>query len=139
LRRRDERRPDINVTPLVDVVLVLLIIFMVVAPQLEAGAPVEVPSVENPDPAVEGQMSPIVVSVTGQGAVFVEREAVAREALRERLRRVRDVDPDRAVLLKGDRGAVFDDVRPVLEAIQDLGFPGASLQVGERERVEEEG
>jgi biopolymer transport protein ExbD len=138
LRRRDERKPDINVTPLVDVVLVLLIIFMVVAPQLEAGAPVEVPSVENPDAAAEGQMSPIVVSVTSRGAVFVEREAVAPDALRDRLQEVRDVDPDRAVLLKGDRGARFDDVRPVLEVVQDLGFPGASLQVGERKSPAEE-
>ncbi len=138
MRRRDPRKPDINVTPLVDVVLVLLIIFMVVTPQLEAGAHVEVPSVENPDPAAEGQMSPIVVSVTGKGAVFVEREQVAADALRSRLREVRNVDPDRAVLLKGDRGARFDDVRPVLEVVQDLGFPGASLQVGVRKGSEEE-
>ncbi len=137
MRRREPPRPDINVTPLVDVVLVLLIIFMVVAPQLEAGAAVDVPSVANPDPSAEGQISPLVVSVTRDGAVFVEREAVAAEALRERLRAARDVDPDRAVLLKGDRGAAFDDVRPILEVVQDLGFPGASLQVGAR--AEEEG
>jgi biopolymer transport protein TolR len=138
LRRREARKPEINVTPLVDVVLVLLIIFMVVAPQLEAGAAVEVPTVSNPDASTEGQMSPIVVSVTSRGAVFVERDAVAPEALRERLREVRDDEPDRAVLLKGDRGARFDDVRPVLEIVQDLGFPGASLQVGERKSGEEE-
>jgi biopolymer transport protein ExbD len=78
------------------------------------------------------------VSVTRNGSVFVEREEVARDALRDRLRQVRDVEPDRAVLLKGDRTAPFDDVRPVLEVVQDLGFPGASLQVGERKSDQEE-
>jgi biopolymer transport protein ExbD len=138
LRRREQRRPDINVTPLVDVVLVLLIIFMVVTPQLEAGAAVELPSVENPDASAEGQMSPIVVSVTNRGAIYVERQPVALDTLRARLREVRDADPERAVLLKGDRSASFDRVRPVLEVVQDLGFPGASLQVGERKDTDEE-
>jgi biopolymer transport protein ExbD len=137
VRRRDQRRPDINVTPLVDVVLVLLIIFMVVTPQFEAGAPVDLPPVENPDAAAEGQMSPIVVSVTSRGVLFVEREPLALDDLRARLREVRDLDPERAVLLKGDRAARFDDVRPVLEVVQDLGFPGASLQVGERREGQE--
>jgi biopolymer transport protein TolR len=137
LRPREPRRPDINVTPLVDVVLVLLIIFMVVAPQLEAGAAVDVPSVANPDPAVDGQMSPIVVSITSRGDYFVERDRVSAEELHARLREVRDVDPDRAVLLKGDRGAPFDHVRAVLQVVQDLGFPGASLQVGGRDGEEE--
>ncbi len=136
MRPREARRPEINVTPLVDVVLVLLIIFMVVAPQLEAGAAVDVPAVEHPDAADQAQLSPIVVSVTSRGALFLERDPISREALEARLRAVRDAEPDRAVLVKGDRGAPFDDVRPVLRVVQDLGFPGASLQVGERKEGE---
>jgi biopolymer transport protein ExbD len=136
LRPRELRPPEINVTPLVDVVLVLLIIFMVVAPQLEAGAAVDVPAVENPDAADRAQLAPIVVSVTSGGALFLERDRISPDALEARLRTIRDAEPDRAVLLKGDRGAPFDEVRPVLRVVQDLGFPGASLQVGEREEGE---
>jgi biopolymer transport protein ExbD len=132
LRRHDRRKPDINVTPLVDVVLVLLIIFMVVTPQIEAGAAVDLPAAKNPDPATEGQLAPIVVSVTARGQVHLERGQVALERLGERLRQIRDAEPNRAVILKGDRAARYDDVRPVLQIVQDLGFPGASLQVGER-------
>ena len=136
MRPRDLRRPEINVTPLVDVVLVLLIIFMVVAPQLEAGAAVDVPAVENPDAPDQAQLAPVVVSVTSGGALFLERDPISPDALEARLRAIRDADPDRAVLVKGDRGAPFDEVRPVLRVVQDLGFPGASLQVGERREGE---
>ena len=65
-RRRspaDSVRPDINVTPLVDVVLVLLIIFMVVAPRMDQDVPVDLPGIFNPDPEVETAMDPVKLSV----------------------------------------------------------------------------
>jgi biopolymer transport protein ExbD len=137
-RERLRRRPDINVTPLVDVVLVLLIIFMVVTPQLESGEHVEVPAVENPDPAVEGALSPVVVSVNTRGGIWLEKQKVASGELRERLRDVRDEDPERPVLLKGDRSARYADVRAVLDLVQELGFPGAALEVSVRPAADEE-
>jgi biopolymer transport protein TolR len=126
-------RPDINVTPLVDVVLVLLIIFMIVVPQLEAGASVDVPHVENPDAPLEGALSPLVVSVTRHGAIHVDRLRVSREELGEHLRASREADPERPVLLKGDRAADYGAVRDVLHAIQTLGFPGAAVEVSAHE------
>jgi biopolymer transport protein TolR len=122
-------RPDINVTPLVDVVLVLLIIFMLVVPQLEAGAAVNVPRVDNPDAPVESALGPLVVSVTRSNEIFVDHLRVGREALSEHLESSRAADPERPVLLKGDRGAEYGAVREVLEKVQSLGFPGAALEV----------
>ncbi len=137
--RAHRPRPDINVTPLVDVVLVLLIIFMIVVPQLDSGAAVEVPRVENPDAPTEGAIGPLVVSVSRGGDVFVERLRVPREDLAEHLRATRDADPERPVLLKGDRRADYGAVRGVLVTIQGLGFPGAALEVSSGEDQEAEG
>ena len=65
--------PDINVTPLVDVVLVLLIIFMVVAPQMEQDVQVTLPGIFNPDPDVEGARAPLTVTVTKERASSTSR------------------------------------------------------------------
>ena len=70
-----------NVTPLVDVVLVLLIIFMVIIPQMQAGAPVNVPGIANPDQAPDASHPPITLSVTKGGRLFLEKAEVAREDL----------------------------------------------------------
>src|SRR6185436_19702398 len=67
-------RPDINVTPLVDVVLVLLIIFMVVAPRMDQDVPVDLPGIFNPDPEVETAMDPVKVSVAKVGEYFIDEQ-----------------------------------------------------------------
>src|SRR5262245_28110836 len=72
-------RPEINVTPLVDVVLVLLIIFMVIAPQLEAGERVELPSVAHV--AQKSQLEAVTVTVTSSGRYLVGNDAVEPDAL----------------------------------------------------------
>src|SRR3954462_8689358 len=67
-------RPDINVTPLVDVVLVLLIIFMVVAPRMDQDVPVDLPGVLNPDPEVETAVDPLKVSVAKAGEYYLNEQ-----------------------------------------------------------------
>ena len=76
--------PEMNVTPLVDVVLVLLIIFMVVTPQLEAGAAVELPAAAHVDKGEENSLTPTTVSLTAHGALFLDRQEVPRAQLIER-------------------------------------------------------
>ncbi|WNG32676.1 biopolymer transporter ExbD [Archangium minus] len=128
-RRSGGLTPEMNVTPLVDVVLVLLIIFMVVTPQLEAGAAVELPAVVNPDKGEDNSLTPTTVSLTAQGALFLDRKEVPREQLVERLKAIHEKDPESRVVLKADRAVRYAEVRGVFKTLQDIGFPGISLQV----------
>jgi biopolymer transport protein TolR len=123
--------PEMNVTPLVDVVLVLLIIFMVVTPQLEAGAAVELPVAQHPD-AENKNLTPTTVSLTARGELFLDRKQLGREELLTQLRAVHAKDPDAPVVLKADRAVRYAEVRGLFKTLQDLGFPGISLQVVDR-------
>ncbi|WP_437972964.1 biopolymer transporter ExbD [Sorangium sp. So ce295] len=131
--RQQPPEPEINVTPLVDVVLVLLIIFMVIAPQMEHGERVELPAVFQPDPKSKSKLDPIYVTITGAGTVFLEKEAVADlGALGERLRAIRAAEPERRVVIKGDSSVRYGRVREAFALCQEVGFAGISLQVSQR-------
>ena len=120
-----------NVAPLVDVVLVLLIIFMVITPQMEAGASVEIPTADNPD-ARKPKKDPITVSVTKDGQVFIEKSTSPSTDLIADLTALQKEDPARTVRIKGDFRARYDAVRTVFKSAQEVGFPGVSIQVGDR-------
>ncbi len=112
---------DINVTPLVDVVLVLLIIFMVVTPMLSSGVDVKLPlartSTETQD---NGQH--LVVSVRDDGAVFVDRKQVALETLIDEVNAEYRKDPNRAILIKADRKLFYGQVREVMDVLNEGGM-----------------
>lgn len=129
--RRPTSKPDINITPLVDVVLVLLIIFMVVTPQLEAGASVALPAILNPDQG-NAPVDPTTVTMTKDGKLYLEKEAVAREALVAKLEQVHLKHPANRVIIKADMGIEYGKVRDMFKTCQELGFSGASLQVIDR-------
>ena len=131
MRRPDRAKPDINVTPLVDVVLVLLIIFMVVVPQMEAGATVTVPGAANPDPKTSIASPPITVSLTEAGTIYLEKRQVTRDELIDLLARAHVQAPKSRLVLKGDRKVPYGVVRALFRECQGLGFPGVSLQVGD--------
>ncbi len=124
--------PDINVTPLVDVVLVLLIIFMVIAPALEHGERVELPGVQNSDAQEKSKMDPITVTLGASGALFLEKEAVAETALAAKLDELHAQAPDRRVVLKGDSSIPYEKVRRLFALVQGRGFVGCSLQVSKK-------
>ncbi|KYF59083.1 tolR protein [Sorangium cellulosum] len=131
--RQPPPEPEINVTPLVDVVLVLLIIFMVIAPQLEHGERVELPAVFRPDSTSKSKLDPIYVTITGAGTVFLEKEAVADlRSLGDRLRAIRAAEPERRVVIKGDTSVKYGRVREAFALCQEVGFSGISLQVSQR-------
>ena len=131
--RKSSLTPEMNVTPLVDVVLVLLIIFMVVTPQLEAGAAVELPVAMNPDPENKN-LEPTTVSLAANGSFFLDRKELTRDALVVELKTLHKSKPDAPVVLKADRGVAYQQVRGVFKAMQDIGFPGISLQVIDRQK-----
>ncbi len=127
-KRRAGLAPEMNITPLVDVVLVLLIIFMVVTPQMEAGVSVTLPSIKNPDQG-NASMQPTTVSLTKDGKFFFEKEALPLDALMERLKALHATNAESRVVLKADKDLGYGKVRELFKACQDLGFPGVSLQV----------
>jgi biopolymer transport protein TolR len=126
--RRGGAKPDINITPLVDVVLVLLIIFMVVTPQMEAGVTVRLPSISNPDEG-NGALQPTTVTLAKDGRLYLEKEAVSREQLVDRLRALRATKPSTRIVIKADVQLAYGKVRELFQVCQQVGFAGASLQV----------
>ncbi len=105
----------INVTPLVDVVLVLLIIFMVVTPMLSAGVDVKLPKVKTAEEEKDmGQH--LVVSVRADGKVFIDRDPVAIEKLVQEIEIRRG---NKQILLKGDKDVTYRQVREVMDVIHE--------------------
>lgn len=122
-----------NVTPLVDVVLVLLIIFMVIVPQMAAGANVNVPGATNFD-KVEAKDKPLTLSVTQSGSYFLEKSGLDADRLIAELKRFRKADPHRRIRIKADKNVPYGYVRAAYKACQEVGFPGAGLQVGDKKK-----
>jgi biopolymer transport protein TolR len=131
--RLDGPRSEINVTPLVDVCLVLLIIFMVIVPQMAAGANVNVPGARNFD-KVESKDEPLTLSVTQSGSYYLEKSALAPERIIAELKRFRKLDPHRRIRIKADKSVPYGYVRAAYKACQEVGFPGAGLQVGDKKK-----
>ncbi|HMJ13266.1 MAG TPA: biopolymer transporter ExbD [Polyangiaceae bacterium] len=132
-RRSKQPEPDINVTPLVDVVLVLLIIFMVMVPALAEGEHIELPTILKPD-AKPKDMNPIDVTLAPSGSVVVEEERIAPEKLKATLQVMHEKEPDRALLLKTDEAVPYRRVRETFAILQGIGFKGVSLKVIEKKK-----
>lgn len=128
----DPVEPEINVTPLVDVVLVLLIIFMVVVPQMRQERPVELPRAANVDPDVKVPREPWTLTLVRSGEVFVGTEQVPAESLRDKLLALRSEDVERRLVLRADKDVSWAQVRSVLGEVREAGYPGASLLVAHR-------
>ncbi len=118
-----------NVTPLVDVVLVLLIIFMVVLPAMASDLNVELAKIENPDKDRKGEPDPYLLSIDAQGRLFMGEYLIPDGKLEDVLRDANAKDPRRRLVLRGDRRIEYEKVRELMKAIQDVGFPGVSLRV----------
>ena len=125
-------RPDINVTPLVDVVLVLLIIFMVVTPSLQQDVPLDLPGVFHPDPEGENAVDPIKVSMPRAGEYHLDGARYDLDGLVERLIDEHMAAPERRLVLRGDQKLKYSDVRDIMAKLQRIGFPGLNFMVGEK-------
>jgi biopolymer transport protein ExbD len=123
--------PAMNVTPLVDVVLVLLIIFMVVIPAMSQNAPVDLPTLLNVDKEGKSKVDPFTLSVTSTGDLFFEKELLDPEQMITVLRDANHKDPSRRLILRADRGAKYKVVRDLFKSCQEVGFPGVALKVNE--------
>ncbi len=112
---------DINVTPLVDVVLVLLIIFMVVTPMLSSGVDVKLPNARTSTTAQDNGQH-LVVSIRDDGAVFVDSKQVPLENLIDEVNAEYRRDPNRAILIKADTQLFYGEVRAVMDVLNEGGM-----------------
>lgn len=113
---KGEVKGDINVTPLVDVVLVLLIIFMVVTPMIAKGVPVELPRTVHHDKKPDDGKD-IIVSVTKEKEVWISANKIKKEDLTRLIEEERRKFPEKTVYVKGDARGTYGPVREVMELI----------------------
>jgi biopolymer transport protein TolR len=116
----DEVISGINVTPLVDVMLVLLIIFMIATPMLHQGIEVALPKVDA-QPLPLRDEDPMILTVTEEGLVFIQDEPVHPTLLEERLKPIMASRNDEAVFIKGDAKVDYGSVLAVIKLLQDTG------------------
>ncbi len=122
---KESFRSEINVTPLVDVCLVLVIIFMVVTPLLTREIPVQLP--ETKPGGHLGQHPQLTVSMREDQTVLVEGKPVPWSELPGMLRHLQTADPDRTVIVQGDRRLRYEQLSRVLESLDDAGFRKVGL------------
>ena len=118
---------SINVTPFVDICLVLLIIFMVVTPMLQEGITVNLPYAKNTNKTEDDEAHAIVVAVPNEKRIFVQKKEIPRDQYMAEMTEIHDRMPDKAVLIKADRGMKYGDVRKVMIETNEAGFTEVSL------------
>jgi biopolymer transport protein TolR len=126
-RRRRSARPmaEINVTPMVDVMLVLLIIFMVTAPLLTVGVPIELPKSEAQQ--LEGDKEPLTISVDPEGKIFLQDTELQLDEIVPKLTAIAKNGYDERIFVRGDRRVNYGVVMRVMGTISAAGFRRIAL------------
>jgi biopolymer transport protein TolR len=124
-RRRRPLMGEINVTPFVDVMLVLLIVFMITAPLLTVGVTVDLP--ETTSAPLPGQDEPLSVSVNRAGDIFLQDSAIGLDELGPRLQAITERKPDARIFVRGDKVIDYGRVMEVVGAIHAAGFTKVAL------------
>ena len=116
---------DINVTPLVDVMLVLLVVFMVTAPLLTVGVPVDLPQTQAPP--INEPKEPLVITVNRDGAIFIQEASVPVDSLVPKLQAITGSNPDAVLYVRGDKEINYGRVLEVMSLVSSAGFRKVSL------------
>ena len=116
---------DINVTPFVDVMLVLLIVFMVTAPLLSAGVPVNLPEANAKPLAIDKE--PVAVTIDGDGRVFIKEPEVPLDELVSKLSDAVGANLDQRIYIRGDRSVSYGTIMRVMGDINGAGFRNIGL------------
>ena len=129
-RRRHRRRPmmsEINVTPMVDVMLVLLIIFMVSAPLLTVGVPIDLPQTQAAN--LEPEREPLAISVNVKGQVFLQNSEIKLEELVPKLKAITDArgGADERIYVRGDKSVDYGTMMRVMGRLNAAGFRRVGL------------
>lgn len=131
-RRAHSPMSDINVTPMVDVMLVLLIIFMVTAPMLTVGVKVDLPRTKAS--VIQGNDEPLTVSIDTEGRIFLQETELELDTLAPRLVAITRSNPDARIFVRGDKSVPYGRVMEVMGTINAAGFRKVALVT---ERLEE--
>jgi len=126
-RRTKRHRPmgEINVTPFVDVMLVLLIVFMVTAPLLTVGVPVDLPKTKAGQ--INADSTPLVVTMKADGSIFLQETAIEPDKLIPRLAAIAKANDKVRIFVRGDKAAAYGDVLVLMGRIQSAGFERVAL------------
>ena len=126
-RRRGKRAPvsEINVTPLVDVMLVLLIIFMVAAPMMTVGVPIDLP--ETQAQAMNSDTQPITISVNPEGQIFLQETEIPIDEVVPKLEAIATTGYNERIYVRGDANADYGTVMKVMARISAAGFKNIGL------------
>ncbi|MEO5330585.1 MAG: protein TolR [Magnetococcus sp. YQC-5] len=116
---------EINVTPMVDIMLVLLVIFMVTAPLLTQGVEVNLP--DSQANALSTDQEPLVVSVASNGTTYIESRAVTVTEMTEKIRAIRKNNPNFPIYVRGDRAVAYGSVMAVMSQLQQAGVDRVGL------------
>lgn len=125
-RRAHRPMAEINVTPFIDVMLVLLIVFMVTAPLLSAGVKVDLPETEA-GPVSEKDEKPLEVAVSSAGDIYIGETKVTKDELLVKLSAITGDDFERRVFIKADQGLSYGDVMGILGTINKAGYKKVAL------------
>ena len=123
--RRHAPMGEINVTPFVDVMLVLLIVFMVTAPLLTVGVEVDLPKTKAGQ--INADAAPLVVSIKADGSLHLQDTEVPADALVPRLEAISDANPLVRIFVRGDKAVAYGEVLGVMGRIQAAGFERVAL------------
>ena len=125
LRHRYQPMAEINVTPFVDVMLVLLVVFMITAPLLTIGVKVDLPRAEAE--VIQGSDEPLTVSINDIGRIYVQEAAVTVDELAPRLKAITGTNPEIRIFVRGDEKINYGLIMEVMGAINTAGFTKVAL------------
>ena len=125
--RRRHSRPvsDINITPFVDVMLVLLVVFMVTAPLMTVAVPVDLPKTQAH--TLNQDKEPLVVSIDADGKIYLQDKILKQDDLVAKLKAVTDANPEARIFVRGDKGLAYGKIMEVMGTISSAGFTKVAL------------
>ena len=126
-------KAEINVTPLVDVVLVLLIIFMVVTPMLQKGPAVRLPMTENP-PKKPDEKNQILIAIEQSKTMWIEKEKMSEDQFATKIKEVFERNQNSTVVIKGDARLTYGDVKKAMLKVKEAGFKTVGLIADKRDK-----
>ncbi len=124
-KRKRQYVSEINVTPFVDVMLVLLIVFMITAPLLSVGVPVDLP--ESNAPSISDPNEPLVISIDSKGVIYIQKTKIAQKNLISHLETASQYNKDVRVFIRAHKSLLYSQVIEVMGDITDAGFTKVAL------------
>jgi biopolymer transport protein TolR len=132
---RHDLQSDINVTPLVDVCLVLLIIFMVVTPMLQKGIPIQLPVTDNPEKKPENSKQKLLTVAWGDPPkLYIDAKWLPKEEFQKELDEMYQRDPTAELVIKADQRLKYGEVKQVMKITKDAGFQDVGLIVDKKQK-----